>query len=144
MNEQVCRIERLRKKTVYIKGEVTRVGTSHDMFSQFAKRPTHFLFCRKKRRNILHVYILSAIFKHTQSAFRFNGIIANNRKEKKSFPVCANLVYLHRVWVVGSRQAATVISLWFTELDCDCIVKLTCQNEIKMFTGFFDSHSESP
>ena len=27
--------ERLTKKTVYIKGEVTRLGTSHDMFSQF-------------------------------------------------------------------------------------------------------------
>ena len=28
-------------------------------------------------------------------------------------------VYLHHVWVVGSRQPATVISLWFAELDCD-------------------------
>ena len=28
-------------------------------------------------------------------------------------------VHLHHVWLVGSRQGAMVISLWFDELDCD-------------------------
>ena len=81
---------------------------------------------------ILHVNILSTIdpfsvlltsfFKQGNTAFRFDGIIANNREEKKSLQVvCANLFpyNLHHVWVVGSRQAATVISLKFAELDCD-------------------------
>ena len=43
------------KKTVNIKEDITRLGASHDMFSQFAKQSTHFLFSGKKRKNILHV-----------------------------------------------------------------------------------------
>ena len=51
---------------------------------------------------ILHINILStfdlfsvlltSFFKQGNTAFRFDGIIANNREEKKSLPaVCANL-----------------------------------------------------
>ena len=80
---------------------------------------------------ILHVNILSTIdlfsvlltsfFKQGNNAFRFDGIIANNQEEKKSSGRLRESIslYLHHVWFVGSRQAATVISLWFAELHCD-------------------------
>ena len=66
--------------------------------------------------------LLTSFFKQGNTAFRLDGIIANNREEKKeSFGGLHESisVYLHHVFFVGSRQAATVISLRFAELDCD-------------------------
>ena len=77
---------------------------------------------------ILHVNILLTIYLFSVLLTSFfkqgnTGILANNREEKKSLPghfreSISVYMYLHHVWVMGSRQAATVISLWFAELDC--------------------------
>ena len=46
----------------------------------------------------------SSFLKQVNTAYRLDGIIANNREDKKSFPVCPNL-FLYISFMCGSWEA---------------------------------------
>ena len=74
------------------------------MFSQF------FMYIYYQRSTIdLFSVLLTSFFKQGNTAFRFDGITAKNREEKKSLPaICVNLFpYTVSPSRVGRRRQAS-------------------------------------
>ena len=97
------------------------------MFSQFAKRSTHFLFRGKKRKTYLHVYILSVIdlfsvlltlLSSNKETLRSGSmsLLPTIGKRKRVFRFARFYFRISPSLMVRGKQA---VSLLFAKLDCD-------------------------
>ena len=98
------------------------------MFSQLQSGP--LTFCSPERKEKIYRYISDRFFFcASDSSFVKQGTLRSGsmallptesgRENEFSSLRESISVYLHHKSVVGSRQTATVISLWFAELNCD-------------------------
>ena len=96
----------------------------HSVFVPRKEKKIIFLYLYNYQRSIFFLCFWLFFLQTRKTAFSFDGITATKSGREKEFSGLHKSisVYLHHMSVVGSRQAATIItqcSLWFAELGCD-------------------------
>ena len=81
----------------------------------------HSLFAHKHKNILLFLFFWLFFLQTRKHCVQVPWHYCQQSGREKEFSgLCESIsVYLQYVWIVGSRKAATVISLWFAELDCD-------------------------